>query len=360
MDFNQGLIGAVLTVVVAGGCGHSSPRSTPDQAESRAPAQAPGELPDAGDWRSFYDTARDLDLTRSDVTLSMSTGGTSVYAVVSVSGRPIGAVIPENSATRIPGEIMAFHLSRALGVSHLYQPGVRYFLTGANLQAFRAIVPDTPFVGKKNKEINRKAVLEQIRKQPQGIDTVFKLFGTKPKDYDALVQSNRINEAHVLKGGTGPFAAFLKCQGPRPSATARLTLNGGTGVELELARQLSSIFLIDALTQQWDRFSGGNLQTVTEQGEVRFFAADNGGTWEGTGWTQKFLNIVSRFDPGVADRILEMDRFFREGGEFLGLRSPEEFARAMGVENYPKAMSRFRASLELVAAHVRKHQGCTF
>lgn len=328
---------------------------------ARIPAQQGATLPDQSQYTAFYETARQLDFTKPNVKLKMSSGGTSVYAVIEVDGKPIGAVLPENTATKISGEIAAFHLGRALGIGPLYQEGVYYYLTGANLEAFRGIIPDAPFSGKW-KEQNRLSVLEQIRKSPQGIDTVFKKFGTKPVDYPGLVNAaaNRFNGAHILQGSRTPFGQFLDCKGPQPSKSVVVTANKGTATEYEMATQLSSIFLIDALTQQWDRFSGGNLQTITENGKVRFAANDNGGTWSSS-WTQRFLSIVSRFDRNVAQRILALDDFLnRRSSEFLGLRSETELAQALGIERFPSAMRAIKTSLSSVAAHIRANQDCFF
>lgn len=362
-----------LVVMAAGltvaACSHGDMASEAESAASegvhgaRGVAQTGARLPDQAQWNYLEDFAANLDLASSDTSLSMSSGGTSVYAVINRGGRPIGAIIPENSATRLSGEIMAFNLARALGVADLYQPGVYVKLSGRNLQAFREMIPNTPVKGK-NKEENRRNVLANIAKNPEGIDTIYKEWGSKPKDYDSIVSvsTNSMNSSHVLKGSSKPFASFLKCEGPTPSRSVMVQVNRGTNSEWQAARQMSAIFLIDALTQQWDRFSGGNLQTVTgNDGSFKFIAYDNGGTWGGTRWTNKFLALTTRFDRSVAQAILDMDQFLNQGGSpFLGLRNEEEFVQAMGIEHLPGAMSKFKESLKLVADHIRQHENCFF
>ena len=331
--------------------------------ETREPAKAHVTLPDQADWRDLYDIGENLDLTRPDIKLTLSSGGSSVYAVVNQNGKAIGAVLPPNAATKLAGEIMAFNLARAVGVADIYQPAVYHRLQGANLKAFTNLVPKSPIGKPKSlKEQNRVAVLALIKKNPGGIDTAFKMFGAKPNDYDALVnwKANKFETSHKLPGSKTAFAEFLKCKGAKPSSSVNVTVAKGTSNELAMARQLSSIFLIDALTQQWDRFSGGNLQTSTKDGVVSFAANDNGGTWGGTAWTNKFLAIVTRFDRGVAERILEMEELFTKNRSFLGIQTESEFIHAMNVEKFPTEFKAFKKSLTLVADHIRKHQGCYF
>ncbi len=322
---------------------------------------ARAELPNDERYQFMQEITRTLDLTASNVTLGMSSGGTSVYGVYMVNGKARGAVLPENAATKVSGEIVTFYLARALGVDHLYSPAIYHHLTGKNLAKLRSVIPSTPY---KNslKEGNRRNLLARIAKSPEGIHTVYKHWGHKPADYDDLVlwRKNSFNTNHVLPGSRTPFAHFLKCDGTRPSQTTQVRMNGGTNTEYELARQLSTEFLIDALSQQWDRFSGGNLQTITVDGVVNFASYDNGGTWGGIRWTQKFLQIVTRFDRNVATELLQLNDFLANGGNYRGFRSEAELARGLGIENFPQAMSSLKQSLRLVADHLRRHTGCYF
>lgn len=365
-------LAATLAMGPLGGCTHRSHDSAVGVDEDRwAPertvAQASARLPDQSRWEANEEFVRTLDLTQEGTSLMMSTGGTSVYAQVHRGGRPIGAVLPANSATIVSGEIMAFHLSRLFGASELTQPGFYYHLTGPSLARFYEIVPKQPYTEKKfaAKEANRQAVLERIQKNPNGIPTVYKFWDEKPSDYDALVSpsANTLNKTHVLPGGTAPVATLLSCNGPQPSASAIVTMNGASTNEAKAIRQLSTIFLIDALVVQWDRFSGGNLSTAKGGGEVRFVAFDNGGTWGRTEiFTAKYLGLVSRFDRAVAERILELDAFLNGGARhpFMGLRNETEFVQAMGVESVAPNMRRFKQALAMVAAHVRANTNCYF
>lgn len=102
-----------LTLFVGFSCVHK-------EKSDRQPAQATIPeyvLPDFDQWKYVYDMVNGFDFTRPDTKLTLSSGGTSVYAVVSVGGKVLGATIPENSATKLSGEILAFNLARVLGVA---------------------------------------------------------------------------------------------------------------------------------------------------------------------------------------------------------------------------------------------------
>lgn len=314
----------------------------------------PAGLPDQPQWEYLYEIGRTLDLTAQNTTISPSTGGTSVYAVVKVNGKPKGAVLPENSSTSISGEIMTFHLARALGYSEIYQPAVYFDLTGPSLKLFRNMVQRMSPGGELKTE-NRSNILARIARNPNGIAAVYKDWQVKPKDYDAIVavDSNAFNSRHVLPGSRTYFGNFLKCKGPMPSSSVIVKVNGGTSNELAMAKQLSTIFLIDALTQQFDRFSGGNLHTIQLNNEVKFASIDNGGTWGGLGWTRTFLRLVSRFDRNVAEGILEMDDFISRGVPYKDLTTQTEFIDAMGISRVSKQFENFKAALKLTAAHIR-------
>lgn len=341
-------------------CAHSvQPTESP-----RDPAGTKAQLPDHVNWDQLETFTQNLNLSSSNVTLSPSTGGTSVYGVVNIDGKAIGALIPENSATVLSGEIMAFSLARAFGVWSIYQPAFYHSLSGRNYQIFRSLIANMDVPSRlKLKAQNKADILARMERNPNGIATVFKQFAIKPLDYDALVSAstNSFNKSHVLKGSRYPISSLITCSGPQPVKSTTVSVNGGKNSELYMSMQLSTIFLIDALTQQWDRFSGGNLQSiVTKEGVAKFVAFDSGGTWGGTSWTNKFLKLVTRFDPEVATKILAMDDFFKKGIPFQGIRTETEFAQAMGIEKFPQALKSLKSSLPIVAAHLRANAKCIF
>lgn len=327
-------------------------------------------LPDQAAWQSLYDYADSLDLTRPEIQLKLHNGGgTSIYGVINVNGKLIGAIIPENSSAPVSGETMAFTLARALGIGRIYQAGVSHFLSEKNLDVFMQIVPSptiyNPKTGEplKNKNENRIAILQRYHDHPEGMDAVFKRWDEKPKDFaviDGVGAS--INKSQVLTGSQAALASLVQCDGPRPDLNTRVTFMGGSNTEDEVARELSGILLIDALTGQYDRFSGGNLQVITQQVEgvsVSTLASiDNGGTWEGSLKTN--LSMVSRFERSVADQIKAMDDFFTKGIPNLGLHNEAEFKSAFDVVQVSKKFDQFKSNLNATANHIRAHEGCYF
>jgi hypothetical protein len=380
-----------LVLFVSAGCSHIQSQAENPQGAvenvgagektiNREVAQVRVRLPDQSQWESQEEFVRTLDLSQEGTTLSLSGGGTSIYAVVNRGDRPIAAVIPKNTASVLSGEIMSFHLARALGVPDLAQPGFYHLLTGPNLEKFKTVIPLVPYPPLPNrkdpthpkpnpKEENRLDVLKQIEQSPGGIATVVKIWDAKPAEYEPLVDADveTLEQTHVLPGGSAPVATLLRCDGPQPS-TKTVSFNRGKTVESKAIRQLSNIFLIDAMMGQWDRFSGGNLQTVTKDGEVRFFAVDNGGTNGSLETTKKYFNIVSRFDQPVAERILELDQFLNgkqtPKATFLGLSTEADFLQAMNVDALPKDkklnMEKFKQAVHLLAEHIRSHANCYF
>jgi hypothetical protein len=335
--------------------------------EHRAPAaQRLATLPDQASWQALYDYTDSLDLTAVD--LALHTGnGTSVYGVISIGGKAVGAIIPEkNSSGSVTGETIAFTISRVLGVHDLYQPGVYKKLTGRNLEAFMRIVPRTPLTSKngkllKLKDENRKAILARYAKDPSYLDAVFKRWDERPRDVENISRNGlSLSPSFTVAGASAPIASLISCDGPRPNAARRVTFAGGSTDELSAAKQMSVILLIDAMTAQRDRFSGGNLQTVTKNGVAKFVSIDNGGTWGGDRWTARNLASVTRWEKSVADQILAMADYFERGIPYLGLRNDDEMMAAFDIAESPDDYRRFKKATLLTAAHIRQHPNCYF
>ena len=272
-------------------------------------------------------------------------GGTSAYAIVQRAGQgTVGALIPDNSANYITGEVNAWCLGRALGCAELFQPAVRVSLRGPGLATFKTLLRQTSYKG--NKEQNRLTVLKQIEREPSALPVVFKRWSQNPKEYP-IETGNTLNTQDMI-------ARYLRNDAPEPTG-ATVTIRGATATQRDLARQLSNIFLVDALCGQWDRFSGGNLHTDIQDGHVQFMALDNGGA-SITGplrYTTKYTNLVSRFDKEIADRLLGIDGLLNGGHEFAEFTDAHEFAAAVGCQT-PKEQEFLAQRVHLVAAHVRE------
>jgi len=312
------------------------------------------ELPAGGNSEQVLPLATELekDLAAGGGRFALaprSGGGTSAYALVQAEGKTIGALIPENSATSITGEVAAWNLGRALGCAELFQPAVRVTLRGDGLAKFKQMMQDASYKGAR--EANRLSILARIARHPEALPTVYKHWGaSKPVDYSFIAARGAPNGTLNTNDG---IARFLRADSPQPGRK-ELTIRGGNAPAADLARQLSNIFLIDALCGQWDRFSGGNLHILVENGRTRFISLDNGGAAiDGSmRYAELFKSWVTRFDTSVAERILALDALASDGREFLGFKSLDEFASVVGCETSGERAG-LTKRVRLVAAHVR-------
>ena len=319
-----------------------------------------GSLPLSPELKRWFDFSREVErgLRTGDKDFSLelkkSAEGTSAYVKVQYKGEVVGAFLSENSSTSVQGEISTFNIARALGCEALFQPGIAMELRGKGLATFKVLLEAAVFSAQK--EENRKNVLREMEWDPEVLHGVFKQWlPLKPIEYQSIelpdVPPNGVlNEAD-------PVAPFLHADAPQP-ALAELTLPGTDGAHAparELARELSDILLVDALAGQWDRFSGRNLHVYVEKNVARFAALDNGGAK--LGGDREYLHFfekwVTRFDRPVVSRLYDLDAFFMHPNdrEFLGFRSEQALADALGIESgWPDFVSRVHE----VATHVRR------
>ena len=102
--------------------------------------------------------------------------------------------------------------------------------------------------------------------------------------------------------------------------------------ERELARELSTIMLVDQLMGQWDRFWKNLEATGDKDGQLHLFARDNGGAtvndWE---WHANYDRWLSRYDREVVAKLRHL-HVFLNGGEktFAGFDDPETWQKAVG------------------------------
>jgi hypothetical protein len=102
--------------------------------------------------------------------------------------------------------------------------------------------------------------------------------------------------------------------------------------QVELARQLSTIFVIDQLLGQWDRFWGNLEASGDKSGRLKLIARDNGGAtlddWEDF---KIYNNWVTRYDPAVIERLKALNAFLKgEAAQFSGFTNKETWKDAAG------------------------------
>ncbi len=315
------------------------------------------ELPSTPAIDAFLQFTKSLDLADKNIGLEAKQGdGSSAYFKLKIDGKTWGAILPDNSGNLVYGEILSFNLARALGRPELCGPAVLKVLEGAALKRFTTAMMETKFHGEE-RLLNQQAILERVSQNPDYLETVLKMWGPKPYDVDELTTpDDQFNTKE-------PFADFLNSQKPQPSS-ALISLPGvpGKARESDLADQLSTIFLIDALTAQADRFSKGNINAIAQDGVVSLVAYDNGGTWDKGEFLKLYLSWVTRFDRGVAQKILALNDFLNGPQKtFLNFHRKSDLRNALGLETEDTYWKTFKDRLAAVARHIRSQKGdCYF
>lgn len=294
----------------------------------------------------FEELMNSLDVNAPEITFEYKNSGTSVGMKVRRADKNIGKWMPDQSATNIEGQVVAYHLGRFLGMSELVMPSANFRMTGQALQTFKQFLQNAP---EKNKwrRINRDGILAKINRDPSGLNGVYlaNLKTDSPEVRDlANAEANTINPSHLI-------AQFIRATGPMPS-TRQMSLAGVKNkegrvpyeTELELARQFSQIMVLDILTGQWDRWSGGNVEAGYDGDRVFFLARDNGGSsMNGAGTFKKYSSIVTRFDRGQYRRLQELQALLSD------TNSSAQFAEKIHLKSNPSIL---RSRVNQVLAHI--------
>ncbi len=159
----------------------------------------------------------------------------------------------------------------------------------------------------------------------------------KAKKDDTNATLDEIANTHASPNGAPnlqhPIMRLLQASAPQPVQGKTVTLkNGYVGDELELAREFSMIMLIDAVTQQWDRYSGGNVVIrKDDQGHAHFYATDNGGADIASSWSPRNLSWFSRFDRSAVQKLTDIKKFLDAPATgYLGYTDPKVFVVDLG------------------------------
>jgi hypothetical protein len=318
-------------------------------------------LPVSAEVQRFYDFVDRLDLADPRYQLAVRHGeGTSCYLLLKTPesrGKTWGAIVPEHGGTVIDAEIFAHTLGTLLGIGELEGPARRLWLRGRARDRVVGIVAAEDF--SRDNHYRQENVREFLAHARAGgpIAAVAKIWGPPPHDADFLVRNGTLDPGQ-------PLARFLRADQPAPTRRP-MSLDGiaGQSTELELARELSSIFVMDVLLGQRDRFSGGNLQAIVVtaggQARVRFVAYDNGDALDSDDPASRkaYLAMVSRFDRALVQRLLALNDFL--GGRtstFQDFTREAELQRALDLR-WAEAWGRFKGNLRTLVAHIESVSG---
>jgi hypothetical protein len=311
----------------------------------------------------FQTTARDaefaklmskLNLNAEGIKLTYKDGGTSVGLKIEQGDEKLGKWLPRNSAGNPESQVVSYQLGRFLGMSDLVMPSAYYKLDGAALATFQRILQNARENNRWRRE-NRDLNLAAIAQNPSGLTGVFTPY-VEPKSEEAVGLAN--SSANTINSAD-PIARFIRADGPVPSASNRMSLRGlkgGSESELELARQFSQIMVLDILTGQWDRWSGGNVEAATDGTRVNFVARDNGGaSMTGPGTFAKYSRIVTRFDRAQMERVERLVQMLSDRDQSAQL------VAALQLSSDPRfLLGRAQNLLAFVRTQDSQHSGAAF
>jgi hypothetical protein len=293
-------------------------------------------------------TKRDLDFDAHMKTINLDDAkwrleykkptpdGSSVGMFIGLGDKPTDrSFVPTNPSSIPEAEVAAYRVSRFLGISRLFYP-VDYYQLGPKATAAFATMVKGSSVVDKDSVYNRNLVLSELKANPNNIFGTYRIRPkTKMFTASALGREGKFDETIGL-------AQEIKATGRMPDER-RIPIDGVKGGQagfpeapteqrIELARQLSTIFVMDMLFGQWDRF-WNNLEAAGDRnGRLKLIARDNGGAtlddWEGH---DSYNRWVSRFDRDLIQRLTALNAFLKGNQrEFAGFTSVDAWQKAAG------------------------------
>jgi hypothetical protein len=279
----------------------------------------------------------DLDSPRMRLEYKLAAaGGSSIGMFIGIGDAPTDrSFVPTNPSSIPEAEVVAYRLSRFLGISRLTYPVDYYKLGPKAISQFRDMVANTPEKGDKDRAFNRNMVLTELRNS----STVLGIYRLKPRTKMYTVSALGTEGEFNMRTG---LARELQASGPMPD-DRQIALDGIKGGQkgfpdvpterrIELARQLSTIFVLDSLFGQWDRFWNNLEASGDKNGRLKLIARDNGGaTLENWDTRDSYNRWFSRFDRDLIDRLTNLSAFLKGSApEFAGYRDIEAWKTAVG------------------------------
>jgi hypothetical protein len=315
----------------------------------------------------FAEILKTLDLNSPQVTLDYKVGSTSVGLKIRQNGKYVAYWYPTgNISAQTEGQVVTYTLARFLKMNELVAPSEYYEVSGEPLsQLVKFLENDKEDLEDEWKQKSISNVLLACRnaiaqgKSVPGVLT-YKMDNFEPFD---LVnwQENKFNLDH-------PIAKMIRADQAQPSSYRILDLpdfeneDGVVNIatEKDLANELSQLMVLDMLTGQDDRFSGGNLEARFDDskenekiGKFHFLFRDNGAAFMDIGSPQdevfkKYLEIVTRFDRGQIKLIAQLAVLLEQ--------NPENIKSLLKMKSDVSLLKeRVKAVLQHVDAQVQLH-----
>jgi hypothetical protein len=247
--------------------------------------------------------------------------------------KSMGAFVPRNGAGNPNTGIAYFNMAAILGYDGIFRPSVRYEAGPRAMAALKSLIQHSVIKGRDRLE-NEARILKAIAAGAP-LEGYMKTGKT-----DGAVAVDALGNPSAHPNGAPrpghPIIAALQASNPTPKAGATLVLaKGFAGDALELSREYSVIMTLDAVFQQWDRYSGGNTYVRKDQtGQAHFYAVDNDGSDIATSpsWTERNLSWFSRYDRKTIEKLQELYGFLENPARgFLGYNNAETFIVDLGL-----------------------------
>ena len=250
-----------------------------------------------------------LDLQSGNYVFENKTSGTSLgMKIKKAAGGKIGKWLPTNESANPEGQVVAYRLGRFLQMSSIVIPSDYYTLRGQPLDQFYRMISS-------RSERNQIRYNNQVRLMDAYRRNSSEMFGAISAPIDQFEVANLIIAESNTIDSSHPIANYIQAGSSMPG-DRQMSLNGrrnkagkvGTNSALNLSREFSKIMVLDILTGQYDRWSGGNVEEFFDKdGVVHFISRDNGGSsMVGSGPLSKYFGIVSRFDRGQIARVRKL------------------------------------------------------
>lgn len=271
----------------------------------------------------------------------------------------IGKWVPTNSANDVEAQVVAYSIGRFLNMKYLVVPSAYYTMGPKALALFKNMLKCESEKAGQHKD-NCIKIRDALKKNP---NSMLGSFVDHVKDEVEVPNMNTFKGSYANNGKLNPnhaIAKFIKANGPMPSAEKKMDLGvtfkvdkktiKPTETELELSRQFSRIMVLDILTGQWDRFSGGNIEAVYKEKKdvVQFLAIDNGGASMKGAAKLLYWEAVTRFDKAQIDRVQNLLTLLKD--------DPEGTSAGLGLKSGTTSLiGRCEKLLDHVAAQIKAH-----
>jgi len=276
----------------------------------------------------------DINSDTVELSLMGNLEGRSIIVKVSdLKGNKLGVFKPTSGSTLYRGEYASYMLGVITGTKELYPETTIECMNVDTQKKIRKLIADAQF-STIVKEENRLTILQEITRN---IEKKEPLCGAYKPWINNMQFYYDMGTLENLK--KHPIFKYMLATGPQPKhkkflikqCTQLVEPKGclqGNGYVDEMAKDMNTILLIDAVMDNRDRFPGGNLHFIVINGHARLFSLDNGAVLKPldmTGFdTLKKLG-VSRFKKNVIKKLRELNNTSKQEIIDLLKITPEEY-----------------------------------